>query len=428
MSELTYEDILRARERFAKAAELFGEGTDEPIYRSPCPYSQGLSKLTGTRCYIKLESLQATGSFKDRGALNKLLSLDEEERRRGVIAASAGNHAQAVAYWATRLGIEATIYMPEGTPLIKRKRTATFGGKVMLYGSNLEESFAAALEERERRNLVFVHPFDDAEIIAGQGTAGLELIEQHPKLDAVIVPVGGGGLIAGMGLALKHHKPSLQLIGVEPEVVPSLTRALAAHKPVTLPPAPTIADGIRVRKVGELTEAIAERVVDKVVTVSEEDIAYAVLVLLEQEKTVTEGAAAAALAPLLTGQLEELRGKRTALVLSGGNIDVTMLARIIERGLVRDGRQMRIFVVINDSPGALAALTTKLGELGANILQIYHDRSFAQAALGETFVEMTLETRDRDHVAQIEDGLRQQGYRLTGPGGPDRPRGPRSHP
>ncbi len=423
MNEVTYEKILQARQRFEQAAELLGDGGErEPIYRSPCPYSQGLSQLTGTRCYIKLENLQATGSFKDRGALNKLLSLDESERRRGVIAASAGNHAQAVAYFATRLGIEATIFMPEGTPLIKRKRTATFGGRVVLFGSNLEEAFVAAQEERERRDLVFVHPFDDPEIVAGQGTLGLELIEQLPKLEAVIIPVGGGGLIAGVGLALKHHKPDLQVIGVEPEVVPSLTRALSAGHPVTVPPQPTIADGIRVRQVGKITLALAARVIDRVVTVAESDIAVAVLMLLEQEKTVTEGSAAAALAPLLTGQLPELKGKRTALVLSGGNIDVTMLARIIERGLVRDGRQMRLFVVIPDLPGALAALTTALGDLGANILQIYHDRSFAQAALGETFVELTLETRDREHVAQIESGLSERGYRLTGPEGlPARP-------
>ncbi|HEU4371297.1 MAG TPA: threonine ammonia-lyase [Methylomirabilota bacterium] len=381
----------------------------EAIYQTPCPYSQTLSELTGVQCFVKLENLQMTGSFKERGAANLLLQLDEAERRRGVVAASAGNHGLAVAFHAARLGIPATIVMPTYAPLIKATSARRSGAEVILHGANYDEAYERARALGRERGAVFVHPFDDARVVAGQGTLGLELLEQVEDLDALVVPVGGGGLIAGVALAVKARRPAVRVVGVQARAVAAMQAALAAGERVRVPPGATIADGIAVRRVGQLTLALAARLVDEVVTVDEEELANAVLLLLEIEKTVVEGAGAAPLAALLNRPLGLANG-RVALVLSGGNIDVTMLARIIERGLVKDGRVVRLGVVLQDRPGALARLTALIGEERVNILQIEHDRAFSRQAIGFTEVELTLETSGRKQIDALKQRLEAAGY------------------
>jgi threonine dehydratase len=381
----------------------------DTIYQTPCPYSETLSELTGTSCHVKLENLQMTGSFKERGAANLLLQLDEAERRRGVVAASAGNHGLAVAFHAERLGIQATIVMPAYAPLIKVTSARRYGAEVILDGANYDEAYEQACARVTQGGAIFVHPFDDPRVVAGQGTLGLELLEQVEGLDAVIAPVGGGGLIAGIGLALKARRPSVRLIGVQATAVPAMQRSLHARGRVRVPAAPTIADGIAVRQVGEVTFDLVTRLVDDIVTVDEEELANAILLLLEIEKTVVEGAGAAPLAALLNRPLG-LEGRRVALVLSGGNIDVTMLARIIERGLVKDGRLVRLGVVLRDRPGTLARLTALIADEGVNILQIEHDRAFSRQAIGATEVALTLETSGRKQIDALKHRLEAAGY------------------
>jgi threonine dehydratase len=382
------------------------------VAETPCAYSETLSELTGTTCFVKLENLQMTGSFKERGAANLLLQLDAAERERGVAAASAGNHGLAVAYHARRLGIPALIVMPEWAPLIKVAAARGQGAEVVLHGADFDEAYTRARALADERGLVFVHPFDDARVIAGQGTLGLELLAQRPDLDAVIVPVGGGGLVAGVATAVKAARPGVRIVGVQADALPAMRAALRAGHRVALPPAPTIADGIAVRQVGERTLALARRHVDEIVTVSEEELANAILLLLEIEKTVAEGAGAAPLAALVNRPLG-LSGRKVALVLSGGNIDVTMLARIIERGLVKDGRLVRLGVLLRDRPGALSRLTALIAEERANIVHIEHDRAFAPgAAIGETVVALTLETSGRAHIERLLARLDGAGYRV----------------
>ncbi|PYN74694.1 MAG: threonine ammonia-lyase [Candidatus Rokuibacteriota bacterium] len=381
------------------------------IYETPCPYSQTLSELSGARCFVKLENLQMTGSFKERGAANLLLQLGPAERARGVAAASAGNHGLAVAFHAARLGLGAVIVMPEWAPLIKVTSARRYGAEVILSGANYDEAYGRAREIATERGLIFVHPFDDARVIAGQGTLGLELLEQRPDMDAVLVPIGGGGLIGGVALAIKAERPGVRLIGVQAETLPAMRRALETRMRVTLPPASSIADGIAVRQVGELTLALAARWVDEVVTVTEEELAHAILLLLEIEKTVVEGAGAAPLAALLNRTLG-LDGRNVVLVLSGGNIDVTMISRIIEHGLVKDGRLVRLGVILRDQPGALARLTALIAEARANILHIEHDRAFSSAAIGESQVELTLETAGREQIDVVKQRLVELGYRV----------------
>ncbi|HXG02926.1 MAG TPA: threonine ammonia-lyase [Candidatus Binatia bacterium] len=397
---LTLADVEAARARLAGA-----------VYETPCASSRTLSELTGTECFVKLENLQMTGSFKERGAANLLLQLGPDERRRGVVAASAGNHGLAVAFHAARLGIPATIVMPEWAPLIKVTSARRRGAEVILHGGDFDAACARAHELAEARGLVLVHPFDDPRVIAGQGTLGLELLDQRPDLDAVIVAVGGGGLAAGLGLAIKARRPSARVIGVEAAALPAMLGALETGRPEPLPPAPTIADGIAVRRVGDLTLPLVRRWVDEIVTVSEEELANAILLLLEIEKTVAEGAGAAPLAALLNRPLG-LRGARVILVLSGGNIDVTMLSRIIERGLVKDGRLVRVNVVLRDRPGELARLTSLIAEDRANIVHIQHHRAFSATAIGDTEVELTLETSGRDQIDRLLARLTAGGYRV----------------
>ena len=395
---VTIADIEAARARFHGS-----------VFTSPFAYSETISKLCGNKVHFKLENLQMTGSFKERGALNKILSLSVDERRRGVIAASAGNHAQGVAYHATRNGVSATIVMPVATPLIKVTSTKGYGAKVVLHGVNYDEAYEEACRLSSAEDRVFVRAFDDELIIAGQGTVGLELLEQNPYLDAVVVPIGGGGLISGIAIALKETNPKIRVIGVQTAVLPSMRAALSAGAPVLVPAATTIADGIAVRRAGDLTLPIVQKYVDDVVTVDEEEIANAILLLLEREKTVAEGAGAAALAALVQGKTG-LAGKKVGVLVSGGNIDVTLLARIIERGLVKDGRMARMRVHVPDHPGALHRLTGLIAEQRANILSIDHNRAFGKVTLGETAVDCILETRGPEHIQAITDALAGAGY------------------
>ena len=397
---LTLADIQAARGRIRDFVRL-----------TPTAYSETLSREAGNELYLKLENLQVTGAFKERGALNRLLLLTEEERRRGVITASAGNHAQGVAYHAGRLGIRAQIAMPVFTPIVKVAATRGYGAEVILHGSNYDEAQQEAQRRSEAEGLVFVHAFNDPAVIAGQGTIGLELLEQVPGLEAVVVPVGGGGLIGGIACAVKESKPSVRVIGVETAALPSLKAALLEHQPVLLPAAATIADGIAVRQTGDETFVVAEKYVDDIVTVDDEEIAMAILRLLEKQKTLAEGAGAAAVAAMLQHKTS-LEGAKTAVIVSGGNIDVTLLAHIIERGLVKDGRLVRFRVTLSDHPGGLERLTGVVARDRANIVQVVHDRAYFGIHLGETIVDMTMETRGQDHVEDLMRQLRQEGYRF----------------
>jgi threonine dehydratase len=397
---ITFADVEQARRRIG-----------DSVFLSPCAYSETLSRATGTKCWLKLENLQMTGSFKERGACNKLKSLTDAERARGVICASAGNHAQGIAYHSTRLGIDAKIVMPLTTPLIKVQSTRDFGGQVILHGANFDEAHEEALRIQALENRLFVHPFDDDLIIAGQGTIGLELLEQNPYLDAIVVAVGGGGLAAGIALAVKETNPKIKVYGVESLAFPSMQAALKSGHPVTIDAMRTIAEGIAVRRVGERTLALVQRYVDAVVSVDEEEIAEAILMLLEREKTVAEGAGAAPLAALLHQRLP-LAGKKVAVVVCGGNIDVTMISRIIERGLVKSGRMVRLLVKVHDVTGSLAKLTQAVADVKANIVQIQHDRTFANTELNEAVVQLVLETRGFEHVAELQSALRARGYQV----------------
>jgi threonine dehydratase len=383
------------------------------IQVSPCTRSETFSELTGNSIYLKLENRQRTGAYKERGALNKLLSLTPEERSQGVIAASAGNHAQAVAYHASKLGIRARIVMPLATPLIKVSATRDYGGDVVLHGANYDEAYEEAMRLSAQERLTFVHAFDDDAVIAGQGTLGLELLDQYPDLEVVVVPIGGGGLIGGMGCALKETNPRIQVIGVQPARLPSVKVALSEGKPVTLPAAVTIADGIAVRRVGVRTLPLIQKYVDDIVTVEEEEIANAVLLLLEREKSLAEGAGAAALAALVNRRIPMIRdkaGAKVVAVVSGGNIDVTLLARIIERGLVKDGRLVRLRVHLPDYPGALHRVTGILAQHRANIVETSYDRAYHNVNLGDTAIDITMETRGPDHIAELISALGANGY------------------
>ena len=384
----------------------------DSIYYSPCPHSQMLSALTGRELFLKLENLQMTGSFKERGALNRIAQLTPEQAARGVIAASAGNHAQGVAHHATKQGIRSLIVMPQQTPLVKVTATRNFGAEVVLHGANYDEAFAEAMRLRESTGMNFIHAFDDAAVMAGQGTIGLELMEQVPHLDAVVVPIGGGGLIGGIACAIKESQPGIKVIGVQTARLPSMMAAIEQGGPVTLDPATTIADGIAVRRAGEITFPVVDRYVDEIVTVDEDEIASAILVLLEREKTLAEGAGAAALAALLQRRPKLIpEGARTAVLVCGGNIDVTLLSRIIERGLVQDGRLIRLRIHLLDKPGALADLTKLIAAHRANIVDTLHNRAYYGVNLGDTVIDITMETRGRDQVTELLTALSAEGYK-----------------
>ena len=400
---ITLADIEAARERIAGG-----------VYYSPCVESIPLSQLTGANIRCKLDYLQRTGSFKERGARNALLQLSPEERRRGVIAASAGNHALGIAYHASLLGIPATVVMPKFAALVKVTNCRALGATIVLHGADLGEARAEAAVIAEREGLTFIHPFDNAHVIAGQGTMGLEILEQWPAVDAIVVPVGGGGLLAGMGTAVKALRPDVRMVGVEPEHAACLTAALAAGKPVPVKLSPTLADGLAVPTLGEMPFELLRSVVDTVVTVDESSIALAVLRLIELEKSVVEGAGAAPLAAFLAGKLDALKGKNVVLVLAGGNIDLTMLDRVIDTGLVADGRLARFSVSISDRPGGLARLTEIIASTGASIKEIVHDRAFSGPDLTAVHVVCIVETTGRDHVRRLHETLAKAGVRVVG--------------
>src|SRR6201997_2695978 len=339
---------------------------------SPCTPSETFSGLTHNSIFLKLDNQQRTGAFKERGALNKLLTLRSDERAHGVIPASAGNHAQGVSYHAGRHGVRARIVMPLPTPLTKVSATRAYGAEVLLHGTNYDEAYDKAVEQSRNDSLILIHAFDDEAVIAGQGTLGLEILQQHPEIEVIVSPIGGGGLIGGIACAVKETRPSIKVFGVQPARIPSMKAAVAAGKPVTLESAKTIADGIAVRRAGDRTLPLVQKYVDDIVTVEEEEIANAILLLLEREKTLAEGAGAAAIAAVLNRKIP-LQGKRLAVLVCGGNIDVTLLARIIERGLVKDGRLVRLRVHLPDYPGALHRLTGILAEHRANIVETAYD-------------------------------------------------------
>jgi threonine dehydratase len=392
-------DVVAARERLRGS-----------IYYSPCPHSQMLSALTGQQVYLKLENLQMTGSFKERGALNRIAMLTPEQVARGVVAASAGNHAQGVAYHATKRGIRALIVMPLATPLVKVTATRGFGAEVVLHGANYDEACVEATRLCEAEGMTFIHPFDDPIVMAGQGTIGLELLEQVPQLEAVVVPIGGGGLIGGIACAIKESRPDIRVVGVQTSRLPSMAVAVEQHRPVTLEPATTIADGIAVRRAGDVTFPVVDKYVDEIVTVEEDEIASAILVLLEREKTLAEGAGATALAALLQKKTS-LQGEHTAVLVGGGNIDVTLLSRIIERGLVQDGRLIRLRIHLLDKPGALAELTRLIASYRANIVDTLHNRAYYGVNLGDTVIDITMETRGREQVEELLAALTAEGYK-----------------
>jgi threonine dehydratase len=381
----------------------------DSIIVSPFTRSETFSKLTGNSIFFKFENLQMTGSFKERGALNKILLLTDEERRRGVIAASAGNHAQAVAYHATKRGIAAQICMPLTTPLVKVSATRGYGAEVILAGTNYDEACQEALHRCEEKGMTFIHPFDDEAVIAGQGTVGIEMMQQQPTLDVMIIPVGGGGLIAGLACAVKETNPKIAVIGVQTSKLPSMRVALEHHAPVTLPPKVTIADGIAVRRAGDHTLPMVQKYVDDIVTVDDEEVANAILLLLEKEKTLTEGAGAVATAAVVQRKVH-YNGKNIGVFVGGGNIDVSLLSRIIERGLVKDGRLVRLRIHLPDHPGALQRLAGVIAEQKANIVETQYDRAYYGVLLGDTVIDITMETRGPEHIVELTAALDAAGY------------------
>jgi threonine dehydratase len=393
------QDVHTAAERIAGAVE-----------RTPFLPSRTLSRLAGCEVFLKFENLQFTASFKERGALNKLLSLSAAERKRGVIAMSAGNHAQAVAYHAARLGIPAVIVMPRGSPNTKVHNTRVHGAEVVLEGESLADAGRHAHEREQRDDLVFVHPYEDERVIAGQGTVALEMLETVRDLDALVVPVGGGGLISGVALAAKSLRPQVRIFGVESKTYPSMHQRLAGQ-PIRVG-GDTIAEGIAVKEVGDIAFGIIQREVEEVLVVEEETIERAVVALIEIEKTVAEGAGAAALAALLEHP-RPFAGKRVGLIVSGGNIDSRVLASVLMRGLARDQRLVRLRVTMTDVSGSLARVATLIAEAGGNIVEVHHQRIFGTVSVRAPEVEFLVETRDREHTGALVRSLEEKGIRVS---------------
>jgi len=398
---VTFQDIEAARKRIADA-----------VYYSPCPPSIPLSEITGMKIFCKLDNLQRTGSFKERGARNALAQLSSDQQKRGVIAASAGNHAQALAYQGSLLGIPATVVMPKFAPLIKISTCQQLGATVILHGDGFGEAKARAHEIAADKGLAYINGYDDPAIIAGQGTIAFEVVEQVPDLEAVIVPVGGAGLLAGVCLALKTLLPNVKIVAVEAENVASFSAALKTGSPKKITMRPTLADGLAIPQVGANAFQIARPLVDLTVTVTEEEIALAILRLVELEKSVVEGAAATPLAACMSGKLKELAGKRVVLLLCGGNIDPNVLSRVIESGLVADGRLGRFTAVISDRPGGLADLAAQIASTGVSVKQILHDRAFASPDVSVVNVLCTVETRNHQHLAELRALLKSRGVEI----------------
>jgi threonine dehydratase len=383
------------------------------IYKSPCPDSIPLSEITGCRIVCKLDNLQRTGSFKERGARNALLRLAPAQKKRGVIAASAGNHALGLAYHGQLLGIPVTVVMPDYAPLIKISTCQRLGARVIVRGADFTAARAEADALVAGEGLAYIHGFDAPDIIAGQGTVALEMLRQAPDLDAILCPIGGGGLIAGVAVAVKSLRPRVQVIGVEATHTKNFAAALRAGKPVVVKRRATLADGLAPLTVGANSFALARDRVDQVVSVGEEWIALAILRLLELEKTVVEGSAAVPLAALMAGKLPALRGRRVGLILSGGNIDPAVLGRVIDKGLVHDGRLTRFTATVTDRPGGLAALTRAIADSGASIRDIVHERAFNGADVFAVNAVCTVETRDHAHVAALHRAVKKAGFPLV---------------
>ena len=393
---VTPEEVLKARTAISDA-----------LIDTPCLKSRTLSEIFGANIWLKFENLQFTASFKERGALNRLLHLTEEQRKRGVIAMSAGNHAQGVAYHSARLGIPATIVMPSGTPTVKVQQTAGHGARVILHGEKLEEATALAKQMAEEEGLVFVHPFDDPLVMAGQGTIALEMLEAAPELDCLIIPIGGGGLISGIAAAARSIKPDIEIVGVQAELYPSMAAKVKGFEAIC--DGDSLAEGIAVKYPGENTYQMVKALVDDIVLVSEAELERAVSLLLTIEKTVAEGAGAAGLAALVANAAP-FRGKNIGLVVSGGNIDTRLLANVLLRELAREGRLARLRIRLKDRPGELFHVTQIFHEHQVNIVDVSHQRIFTKLPAKGTYADIEAETRDREHLDQLMNTLRARGY------------------
>lgn len=392
------EDIEQARVRIR-----------EVVVDTPCLPSRTFSEELGVQAWFKYETLQLTGAFKVRGAYNKIIALP---RPKGVITASAGNHAQGVAFSAARAGVPSTIVMPKTTPLIKIENTRRLGGQVVLAGEIFDEAYEEARRLEAAEGLVFVHPFEDDQVIAGQGTIGLEILEQAPEAEALIIPIGGGGLISGIAMAVKENRPSLKVYGVQTEAAPAMAESFRAGRVVVCPAARSVADGIAVKRPGERTFEYIRRYVDDVVTVSEEEIRAAIIRLIETGKTVTEGAAAVTLAAMSGKKIPGLKGRQVVMLLSGSNIDTALLGHIIDRSMAENHRLVRFRTHVPDRPGALAELLTVIGRHGGNVVRIQHDRVFMNGGFWEAQVDLTLETRNQQHIQELEAAMAERGYKV----------------
>ena len=395
---LAFDDILAAQ------ARLKGH-----IERTPCRHSRTLSEITGAEVWVKFENLQFTAAYKERGALNKLLQLGENVRSRGVIAASAGNHSQGLAYHAARLGIPVTIVMPKATPFVKVQQTRAHGAEVVIEGDGYDEASATARKLCDERELTFVHPFDDADVMAGQGTVALEMLEDVPDLDVLPIPIGGGGLIAGMATAAKHIKKDIRIVGLEPAMFPSFTAKMRGVRTAANNGASTIAEGIAVKEVGELSYAIARPLIDEVLLIEEPHFERGIALYCNVEKTVAEGAGAASLAGVLAYP-DKFRGKKVGLVITGGNIDTRLLASVLTRELVRESRIVSLRIIGDDRPGLLANVSAVIGQMGANIIEVAHNRLALDVPAKGAEFDVMIETRDAQHTQEVMDALRERGY------------------
>lgn len=398
---ITLKDIQDARERIK-----------DQIIKTPSTYSSTFSELTNCELYLKLENLQLTGAYKVRGALNRLQKLSDDEKKKGVIASSAGNHAQGVALAAKKCGIPATIVMPRTTPLSKVQGTKKFGAKVVLHGDFYDDAYQKALDIQKEEGQTFIHPFNDPDIMAGQGTIGLELYENVKDLDCVIIPIGGGGLISGIAVALKSLNPKIRIIGVEAEQMSAMKASVDQGSLAVVPKKKTIADGIAVTTVKEGTLEVVQNFVDEIVTVSEVEMAHAIMMLLETEKVLAEGAGAAAFAALTYGKIKNIEHKKVSVIISGGNIDLNFLSKVLERGLSEDGRLCNLKVIVPDSPGIISDISKIVSDHEANIVDIYHNRTFSNTHLGETAVHFTLETKGHTHIEEIITAIKDVGLEV----------------
>ena len=395
---LAFDDIVAAHERVKGHIE-----------RTPCRRSRTLSEITGAEVWVKFENLQFTAAYKERGALNKLLQLGENVRKRGVIAASAGNHSQGLAYHAARLGIPVTIVMPKATPFMKVQQTRAFGAEVVIDGEGFDEAAATADRLCAERELTYVHPFNDLDVIAGQGTVAIEMLEDVPDLEILPIPIGGGGLIAGMATAAKHLRPDIQVFGVEPAMFPSFTAKMRGVNTARTGSASTIAEGIAVKEVGDISYAVARPLIDEVLLIEEPYFERGIALYCNVEKTVVEGAGAASLAALLAYP-EKFRGKKCGLVITGGNIDTRLLASVLTRELVRESRIVSLRVIGDDRPGLLANVSAIIGQMGANIIEVAHNRLALDVPAKGAEFDLMIETRDRQHTQEVMDALRERGY------------------